>query len=96
MNMEEKMQYIKQYINDIEIKVNDKYGAELIDNDKISRALKMFQDSPYDLKTEIIPQINKLVQQIIDDYLELQKKLEEMMRKVKYGRKWNIFKSTTN
>lgn len=81
MTMEEKNQYIEQYINNISLQVNNQYGKELIDKDKIDRALTMFKDSSDDLETEIIPKINQLAQQIIDDFIEFQRKLQEMMRK---------------
>ena len=57
--METKNQYIEQYIKSVSAQVNNQYGKELIDNDKISRALIMFRDSSEDLETEIIPKINK-------------------------------------
>lgn len=81
MSMEEKNQYIEQYINNISLQVNNQYGKELIDKDKIDRALTMFKDSSDDLETEIIPKINQLAQQIIADFIEFQRQLEEMMRK---------------
>ena len=81
MTMEEKNQYIEQYINNISLQVNNQYGKELIDKDKFDRALTMFKDSSDDLETEIIPKINQLAQQIIDDFIEFQRKLQEMMRK---------------
>ena len=62
-------QYIEQYINNISLQVNNQYGKELIDKDKIDRALTMFKDSSDDLETDIIPKINQLAQQIIDDFL---------------------------
>ena len=80
MNMEEKNQYIEQYIKIISTQVNSQYGKELIDDNKISRAMDLFKDSPDDLETEIIPRINELVQQVINDYLEHQKKLEEIAK----------------
>ena len=42
INMETKNQYIEQYIKSVSAQVNNQYGKELIDNDKISRALIMF------------------------------------------------------
>ena len=80
MGMEEKNQYIDQYIKNISLQVNNQYGKELIDKDKIDRALTMFKDSSDDLETEIIPKINQLAQQVIEDYLE-QRQMEEMMKK---------------
>ena len=79
--METKNQYIEQYIKSVSAQVNNQYGKELIDNDKISHALIMFKDSSEDLETEIIPKINKLVQQVINNYLEQQRKIEEIMKK---------------
>lgn len=70
MGMEEKNQYIDQYIKNISLQVNNQYGKELIDKDKIDRSLTMFKDSSDDLETEIIPKINQLAQQVIEDYLE--------------------------
>ena len=81
MSMEEKNQYIEKYIKNISLQVNSQYGKELIDEDKISRAMNMFKDSSDDLETEIIPKINQLAQQVIEDYLEHQRQMEEMMRK---------------
>lgn len=81
MSMEEKNQYIEQYINNISLQINNQYGKELIDRDKIDRALTMFKDSSDDLETEIIPKINQLAQQIINDFIEFQRQIEEMMRK---------------
>src|SRR5574344_158459 len=81
MTMEEKNQYIEQYINNISLQVNNQYGKELIDKDKIDRALTIFKDSSDDLETEIIPKINQLAQQIIDTFIEFQRQLEEIMRK---------------
>lgn len=81
MSMEEKNQYIEQYINNISLQINNQYGKELIDRDKINRALNMFKDSSDDLETEIIPKINQLAKQVIEDYLEQQRQIEEMMKR---------------
>ena len=81
MDMNQKNQYIEQYIKNIAAQVNSQYGKELIDEDKISRALTVFKDSSDDLETEIIPKIKQSVQQIIDNFIEFQRQLEEMMRK---------------
>ena len=67
MNQKNKM--IKDYIANIANQVNSQYNG-LIDDDKISRAIKMFSNSNEDFETEIIPKINKLVQEVIDNYLE--------------------------
>ena len=65
MNMEEKNQYIEQYIKNISLQINSQYGKELIDEDKISRALTMFKDSSDDLETKIIPRIREALQQVL-------------------------------
>ena len=80
MTMEEKNKYIEDYIRSISSKVNSKYGKELIDEEMIVQALTMFKDSQKDLENEIIPTINQLVQKVINDYLELQKKLAEIAK----------------
>lgn len=77
MNQKNKM--IEDYITNIANQVNSKYNG-LIDDDKISRAIKMFSNSNEDFETEIIPKINKLVQEIIDNYLEFKRQIEEMIK----------------
>ncbi len=77
MSMEEKNEYIKQYIKNISFQVNNKYGKELIDEEKISYAVDMLINSKDDLETEIIPKINK----IVDDFIEFQQQIEKMMKK---------------
>lgn len=63
LDMNQKNQYIEQYIKNIAVQVNSQYGKELIDEDKISRAFALFKDSQDDLETEIIPEITRLVQE---------------------------------
>lgn len=77
MNQKNKM--IEDYIANIANQVNSKYNG-LIDDDKISRAIKMFSNSNEDFETEIIPKINKLVQEVIDNYLEFKRQIEEMIK----------------
>lgn len=69
MSIDEKNKIIEDYIINVSKKVNSHYN-DLIDEDKISRAIKMFKNSNEDLKTEIIPKINKLVQEVIDNHLK--------------------------
>ena len=78
MILEEKNKYIEYYIRNMSLMVNTEYGTVLIDEEKINRALSMFKDSQSDLKKDIIPKINELVQKIINEYLEYQKKLQEI------------------
>lgn len=75
MNQKNKM--IEDYIISISNKVNSQYNR-LIDEDKISRAIEMFSNSNDDFETEIIPKIDKLAQEVIDNYL---KKQEENQRR---------------
>lgn len=77
MNQKNKM--IKDYIANIANQVNSQYNV-LIDDDKISRTIKMFSNSNEDFETEIIPKINKMVQEVIDNYLEFKRQIEEMIK----------------
>lgn len=77
MNQKNKM--IKDYIANIANQVNSQYNG-LIDDDKIFRAIKMFSNSNEDFETEIIPKINKMVQEVIDNYLEFKRQIEEMIK----------------
>ena len=77
--MEQKNKIIEDYIINISKQVNSQYNG-LIDDDKISKAIEMFKDSNDDLETEIIPKINELVQEVIDNYLGFKKHIEEVMR----------------
>lgn len=77
MNQKNKM--IKDYIANIANQVNSQYNG-LIDDDKISRTIKMFSNSNEDFETEIIPKINKMVQEGIDNYLEFKRQIEEMIK----------------
>lgn len=77
MNQKNKM--IKDYIANIANQVNSQYNG-LIDDDKISRAIKMFSNSNEDFETEIIPKINKMVQEVIDNHLEFKRQIEEMIK----------------
>ena len=73
LNMDQKNQYIEEYIRTIGKQMNNQFNTNLIDDDKIDRAINMFKNSPKDLETKIIPEINKLIKQVIDEYLEFKK-----------------------
>ena len=79
MDMNQKNQYIEEYIKDIAMQMNKQYNANLMDDDKIDRGIKMFINSSEDLETEIIPKISELAQKVIEDYLEFQRHIQEMM-----------------
>lgn len=83
MTKEEKKLYIEQYIKNILNQINSQYGKGIIDSAKINRVLTMFKNSSADLETEIIPNINKLAQQGIAEYIEFKKQIEEIMSKHK-------------
>lgn len=80
MNMEEKNKIIEEYIYNISDEINKNYPG-LMDEDKISRAIDMFKNSSKDFETEIKPEIKRLSEKVIEDYLEFQKKIMEMMQK---------------
>lgn len=80
MNMEDKNKIIEEYIYNISDEINKNYPG-LMDDDKISRAIDMFKNSSKDFETEIKPEIKKLAEKVIEDYLEFQKKIMEMMQK---------------
>jgi hypothetical protein len=79
VDMNQKNKMIKDYIANIANQVNSQYNG-LIDDDKISRTIKMFSNSNEDFETEIIPKINKMVQEVIDNYLEFKRQIEEMIK----------------
>ncbi len=77
-DLDQKNKVIEDYITNISNQVNRQYHG-LIDEDKISKAIELFKNSNEDLETEIIPKINKLIQELIDNYLEFKKQVEEIM-----------------
>ncbi len=79
MNMDRKNQYIEEYIRTIGKQINKQYNTNLIDDDKIDRTIKMFKNSLKDLEIEIIPEINKLIERVIDEYLEFKKQVEKIV-----------------
>ncbi len=80
MNMDRKNQYIEEYIRTIVNQMNNQYNTNLIDDDKIDRAIDMFKNSPKDLEIEIIPEINRLIKQVVDEYLEFRKQMEKIRK----------------
>lgn len=79
MDMEQKNEIIEKYIIDLAQKINKDYPG-LMDDDKIDKAKEMFEDSPLDLETEIIPAINELAEKVISDFLEDKKKIEGLIK----------------
>lgn len=76
MNIEQKNQLIEQYINELVLSINSKYIG-LVDDAKKKRAIEMFKDSNDDLKSEIIPKINEIANQMIENFIKFQKRLAE-------------------
>lgn len=87
MTNEQKNQYVEQYIGELAKGINEQFNKELIDEDKITRVVTMIKDggssiNEYEEYTSYVKQTAKqLAQKVIDDYLELQRQLEEMMRR---------------
>ena len=80
MTTEEKNKYIEEYTRNLSKNINSQYKTPLIDEDKILRVVKMYKDSDRDLEKEIIPEIDKLAEQLLKDFLEFQERLGEMMK----------------
>ena len=74
MNIEQKNQLIEQYINELVLSINSKYVG-LITDEKKKKAIEMFKDSNGDLKSEIIPKINEIANQMIEDFVNFQNHL---------------------
>lgn len=74
MNIEQKNQLIEQYINELVLSINSKYVG-LITDEKKKKAIEMFKDSNGDLKSEIIPKINEIANQMIEDFVMFQNHL---------------------
>ncbi len=77
--MTEKNQRIEQYIKEVAAKIDSQYKG-LITKGKIEQAIAMFKNSPEDFETQIVPKIDALAQQMIEDYIKFQQYMEEMNR----------------
>lgn len=74
MNIEQKNQLIEEYINELVLSINSKY-VSLITDEKKKKAIEMFKNSNGDLKSEIIPKINEIANQMIEDFVKFQNHL---------------------
>lgn len=74
MNIEQNNQLIEQYINELVLSINSKYVG-LITDEKKKQAIEMFKNSNGDLKSEIIPKINEIANQMIEDFVKFQNHL---------------------
>ena len=85
MNIEQKNQLIEQYINDLVLSINSKYVG-LITDEKKKKAIEMFKDSNGDLKSEIIPKINEIANQMIEDFVMFQNHLAKFTGNNQFGK----------
>ena len=85
MNIEQKNQLIEQYINELVLSINSKY-AGLITDEKKKKAIEMFKNSNGDLKSEIIPKINEIANQMIEDFVKFQNHLAKFTRNNQLGK----------
>ena len=77
MTLDEKNEYIENYVREVAANVNYKYAVDVISEARIKEVLNDYYNSQEDLETEIIPKINNYIQQIVDNFLEQLKKLNE-------------------
>lgn len=70
--MLEKNQTIKSYITNISKQMNEQYKG-IMSDEKIQKAMEMFQNSPETLE-EIIKKINELSQQVVKDFVKKREK----------------------
>lgn len=77
MGLDEKNKYIENYVREIAANVNYKYSIDLINEEKISHIITKFYNSQDDLETDIIPKIDKSIQEIVDNFLIQLMKLNE-------------------
>lgn len=93
-------QYIEQYIRNVAISLNNNYSG-IVDDDKIRRAIQMFTTSNYldklNIESEemlqssfsenVKPDIDKLINEMIENYLEFQRQAEEFMKMMEQNQK---------
>lgn len=85
MNSEQKKQLIEQYINELVLSINSKYTG-LITDEKKKKAIEMFKNSNGDLKSEIIPKINEIAKQMIEDFVKFQNHLAKFTENNQLGK----------
>lgn len=85
MNIEQKNQLIEQYINELLLSINSKYVG-LITDEKKKKAIEMFKNSNGDLKSEIIPKINEIANQMIEDFVKFQNHLAKFTENNQLGK----------
>lgn len=85
MNIEQKNQLIEQYINELVVSINSKYVG-LITDEKKKKAIEMFKNSNGNLKSEIIPKINEIANQMIEDFVKFQNHLSKFAENNQLGK----------
>lgn len=85
MNIEQKNQLIEQYINELVVSINSKYVG-LITDEKKKKAIEMFKNSNGNLKSEIIPKINEIANQMIEDFVMFQNHLSKFTENNQLGK----------
>ena len=78
MTMEDKNKLLEEYINSVADETNKRYKG-LIDKDRIRELYKKFEDSEDSLQEDIIPEINDIVEKLIEELEDLKRQLEAMM-----------------
>lgn len=85
MNIEQKNQLIEQYINELVVSINSKYVG-LITDEKKKKAIEIFKNSNGNLKSEIIPKINEIANQMIEDFVKFQNHLSKFTENNQLGK----------
>lgn len=81
MSMEEKNLQIQNYINQLAVNVNKDY-PELLNKDRIDRAIQMYKDSDKELD-DIYKEIDSIMKQLIEQRQEQIKRIEELKGQIK-------------
>lgn len=89
MNMEEKNLQIQNYINQLAVNVNKDY-PELLNKDRIDRAIQMYKDSNKELD-DIYKEIDSIMEQLIEQRQEQIRRIEELKRQIKEVPKENSY-----
>lgn len=79
MDKENKNKLLEEYIRSLIDEVNEEYPG-LLNSDKEREFYESFRDSDKDFKEEIVPELNELAEQIMQDYEELLINLKTVMR----------------
>lgn len=79
MDFEEKNHLVEDYIRVRANEVNKTYN-NLVDERKIREAISKFTNSTKDFETEIIPEIEKKIEEMIAEFLKMQGFMEEMQK----------------